>query len=121
VIILHNVYYNIDTIFADKELEAERHKAVYVYGYWLRASITKWVYKDGSGERFAAKLELAGQVVLKSSDEELFFSTLETMGFQIGDHEGERVTLTESGKQEVALLSSIPYLFREESNYGEGI
>lgn len=115
MIILHNAYYNIDSIFADKEFEAERHTASYVYGYWIKATITKWIYKNGLRESFIAKMELADKVVLKSSDEEMFFSTLETMGFQIGDHEGERVTLTELGEQEVALLSSIPYLFTKDT------
>lgn len=113
MIILKNAYYTIDTTFVGKQPLEELQQACYVYKTKFKVDIKRHYYINGGTEHYYCELSKGGKVILKSNNLEEFCEQLDAMGLQLGDHDGENVTLNELGEQEVALLSSIPYLFSE--------
>jgi len=117
--VLRNAFYTIDTDFADGQPVQEVHIACYVYK--ARAKVDIRTYYDlVSGEiRSNCHFYVKEKEILRSCCLDTFCGTLEAMGYQIGYHDNEGVTLTELGKQEASLLSCIPYLFTETPEMGE--
>ena len=113
MIILRNAYYTIDTTFAGKRPLEELQQACYVYKTKFKVDITRRYYIEGGTEHYYCELSKRGKVILKSNNLEDFCEQIDAMGLQLGNHEGEGVTLSELGEQERCLLSSIPYLFSE--------
>jgi len=110
---LKNAYYKIDVDFADKRPLQEVHRASYVYKDRVSVDITTTFDIILKKARVVCKLIMRGKEIVRSYDLDEFCGIIEAMGYQLGNHENERVTLTEIGEQELTLLTSIPYLSRE--------
>jgi len=116
--ILHNAYFVVDSFLADKTPVIEYHRASYVYGNEAKVDITKEFDLINGREMYTCVLLINGVERERGHNVDDFMDVLEAMGYQLGNHEGERVELTELGCQEVSLLSSIPYLPAHGANLG---
>lgn len=117
--ILSNAFFTIDTHLVSGRPLNEVHTACYVYKDKIKVDIIRNVDLVTKTDRYTCKMSGNRKYILVLNDLEKFCDTIEAMGYQLGNHDNERVTLTESGEIEASLLSSIPYLFTETLNLGE--
>jgi hypothetical protein len=116
--ILTNAFWTIDTILAGGAVVAEVHNACYVYKQEVKVDIKVYVKIKSQKFDYDCSYQVGNKVLFRSDDIEKFCGYIEASGFQLGCHDKDLHTLTDLGEQEVALLSSIPYLFREKSEIG---
>jgi hypothetical protein len=119
MMIMSNAFFTIDTIFAGGYPVEEYHFACYVYKNKAKVDIRKKIDLTNRKEEYTCELLIKGSLIVRSVNLEKFICTIEAMGYQLGDHENEQVALTEMGEQEVSLLTSIPYLFTEDTKQVE--
>jgi hypothetical protein len=113
--IMRNAFFTIDTRLAGGVPVSEEHIACYVYKEKIKVDIRKHVELPSGDERYVCKMSDKRKHILVLNDLEKFCATIEAMGYQLGDHMGEGVELTDLGQQEVSLLTSVPYLFTKDT------
>jgi hypothetical protein len=116
--ILKLTYFEAVTVFGDKMPEYQKTTSLYSVNSLTYVSVTSFLYNDGREK-----------VLFEGLFNDVHFGCIgwdrlekfaQRFDFVLGDwSDNEVVALTPKGEQEVALLSSVPYLFRENAISGE--
>jgi len=116
VLMLKN--FSVETIFGDKKPEYQKAVSFYSCNGINYVSVTFFLYADG---REKVMFEgLFGGAYFNGVGWDRLEKYAQRFDFVLGDwSENDVVSLTPLGEQEVALLSSVPYLFHENSISGE--
>lgn len=106
-----------ETVMAGGVPEYVRSKSIWMCAGYGKVDITELVFRDGL-EVVIFSADLHNQKYKGTNWEELD-NVLEVHDCQLGDgSDDDVISLTPLGEQEVALLSSLPYLFHENPETG---
>jgi hypothetical protein len=111
--VLNQVFFDVQTIWGDGRPEYQKATSTYVGDDTQYVKLIEILYINDGKEVLLWNIVNCGKNI-EGKSWETFQHRIDSLGWVLGDwKEDDRVELTERGRCEANLLTSIPYLYRQ--------